>query len=474
MREQIENRDVNKKQQNSEEIEEEEEQKTSKSKKKSKKGKKQEEQEEDELEQINGGTEADHDERVRNLQKIMESFLDDSQIFRFYKGLTKNICQDLLNNLKSEQKQVRNVALDRVAVLSLIKFMCISYKFCRENISYLFQLIDPKSPFANELDNVIKTNILVGLGDLYRRYTNLLEPYLPLVYQTLQDKNNLVRKTSLMVITHLVLIDKLKVKAEVSNIATLIQDPHQPIQNQVKLFFYEINKKDVKQIYNFLPDIITNLSKPEVNDEIFTEFAKQVLTTVIKETPNEQMIEKMIQRFELTSTLKEWRNISTVLTLFQYNDKSIKRLLEKFEFFRQKLQDEKILENFQAIIKKTKLFGTKTPEIKALIEEFEAKVNNYKKETFDDYKYKKEKKPTKKDTKNKKQQQQKQRKSQQIEMVLESDDSDEYKSRPRRKSSQQMQQRIINQYSGQQQQNIKHSSRNQSRGRQVIIESESD
>lgn len=75
----------------------------------------------------------------------------------------------------------------------------------------------------------------------------------------------------------------------------------------------------------------------------------------------------------------------------------MKRLLEKFEVFRVKLKDEKILENFQSIIKKTKLFGTKTPELKALIEEFEAKVNNYKKETFDDVKYRKVKNSRKAD-----------------------------------------------------------------------------
>lgn len=51
-------------------------------------------------------------------------------------------------------------------------------------------------------------------------------------------------------------------------------------------------------------------------------------------------------RFEITNTTKEWRNISQTLTLFSYTEKSVKRLLEKFEVFRTKLKDEKILENF--------------------------------------------------------------------------------------------------------------------------------
>lgn len=48
-------------------------------------------------------------------------------------------------------------------------------------------------------------------------------------------------------------------------------------------------------------------------------------------------------RFEITNTTKEWRNISQTLTLFSYTEKSVKRLLEKFEVFRTKLKDEKIL-----------------------------------------------------------------------------------------------------------------------------------
>lgn len=54
----------------------------------------------------------------------------------------------------------------------------------------------------------------------------------------------------------------------------------------------------------------------------------------------------IIYRFEITNTPKEWRNISTTLTLFSYTEKTVKRLLEKFEIFRTKLKDEKILENF--------------------------------------------------------------------------------------------------------------------------------
>ncbi len=78
--------------------------------------------------------------------------------------------------------------------------------------------------------------------------------------------------------------------------------------------------------------------------------------------------------------------------MFTFTERSIKKLLEQFENYRQKLKDPFIQENFKAIVSKTKKQGfQKNPELKNLLDELENKLNNYKKETFDDKKYRKEK-----------------------------------------------------------------------------------
>lgn len=124
---------------------------------------------------------------------------------------------------RNEEEQVqsrlrRNVILDRVAMLCLIKFMCVSSQVCKKNLDLIFNMLDSNA------DAIVKTNILIGIGDLYHRYPNILERYLHLVYKSLSDTDTRVRKTCLMVITHLVLNDMLKVKAEISSIAILIDD----------------------------------------------------------------------------------------------------------------------------------------------------------------------------------------------------------------------------------------------------------
>lgn len=87
--------------------------------------------------------------------------------------------------------------LNRVAVLSLCKFMCVSSKYCKENLNIIFGLLD------SHFDSVIKTNILISLGiskffflilfirifkikyttllikkgDLIHRHPNIIEPF---------------------------------------------------------------------------------------------------------------------------------------------------------------------------------------------------------------------------------------------------------------------------------------------------------
>jgi condensin complex subunit 1 len=66
--------------------------------------------------------------------------------------------------------------LERVAVLSLCKYMCCSEVFCSENLNKLFALLGTKT------DPITKTNIIISLGDLIHRYPNITEPYTQALY----------------------------------------------------------------------------------------------------------------------------------------------------------------------------------------------------------------------------------------------------------------------------------------------------
>lgn len=71
-----------------------------------------------------------------------------------YEPIVSKICRDILNGKRSMNDNV----LNRVAVLSLCKFMCVSSRYCKDNLNIIFGLLD------SHFDSVIKTNILISLG----------------------------------------------------------------------------------------------------------------------------------------------------------------------------------------------------------------------------------------------------------------------------------------------------------------------
>ena len=59
----------------------------------------------------------------------------------------------------------------------------------------------------------------------------------------LRDSSCLVRKNTIMVLTHLILNDMVKVKGQISELAICIVDDNELIANRAQLFFSELSKK---------------------------------------------------------------------------------------------------------------------------------------------------------------------------------------------------------------------------------------
>ena len=59
----------------------------------------------------------------------------------------------------------------------------------------------------------------------------------------LQDSEPLVRKNTLIVLTHLVLNDMIKVKGQISEVALVLEDSDKSISDRARLFFSQLAKK---------------------------------------------------------------------------------------------------------------------------------------------------------------------------------------------------------------------------------------
>ena len=101
----------------------------------------------------------------------------------------------------------------------------------------------------------------------------------------------------------------------------------------------------MKYIFNFIEKV--RLSLPHLS-----------LTHVplcSQEKQAENIIEKLCQRFRLTDEVRQWRDIAYCLSLLPFkSDRSVKKLIEGLQFYRDKLHEESVYVRFQEILTKVR------------------------------------------------------------------------------------------------------------------------
>uniref|UniRef100_A0A8C4S641 Condensin complex subunit 1 n=1 Tax=Erpetoichthys calabaricus TaxID=27687 RepID=A0A8C4S641_ERPCA len=257
--------------------------------------------------------------------------------------------------------------LSTAACLALSKCMMISSEFCDSHLRLLFTLLE-KSPIPS-----VRSNTIIALGDLTIRFPNLIEPWTPHLYARLRDESSSVRKTAVIVMTHLILKDLVKVKGQISEMAVLLNDGDPEITSLAYNFFNELASKD-NAIYNLLPDMISRLSDPEkgVEEQLFKTIMTQLFSYITKDKQTESLVEKLCQRFRTARTERQCRDLAHCLTLLSYTERGLKKMLENFDCYGDKLVDDHIYQSFLNVIGQMRK-GTK-PEFKALVDEFEQKL----------------------------------------------------------------------------------------------------
>ena len=72
-----------------------------------------------------------------------------------------------------------------------------------------------------------------------------------LILFRLRDPSSLVRRSTVSVLSHLILNDMVKVKGQISEMATCIIDEDEKIQGLAKVFFMELSKKVFIDVFFF-------------------------------------------------------------------------------------------------------------------------------------------------------------------------------------------------------------------------------
>ncbi|BBH07209.1 hypothetical protein Prudu_019079 [Prunus dulcis] len=181
---------------------------------------------------------------------------------------------------------------------------------------------------------IVRSNCTISLGDLAVRFPNLLEPWTENMYSRLQDPSASVRKNAVLVLSHLILNDMMKVKGYINEMAVRLEDEDERISNLAKLFLMSYLRKD-----------------------------KQM----------EALVEKLCNRFSGVTDIRQWEYISYCLSQLAFTEKGMKKLIESFKTYEHVLSEDSVMDHFRNIINKGKKFAK--PEVKMCIEEFEDKLN---------------------------------------------------------------------------------------------------
>ncbi|XP_031102212.1 condensin complex subunit 1 [Ipomoea triloba] len=259
--------------------------------------------------------------------------------------------------------------LQASGMLSLCRFMIIDADFCDANLQLLFTVVE------NAPSEIVRSNCTVALGDLAVRFPNLLEPWTEHMYARLRDPSVSVRKNAVLVLSHLILNDMMKVKGYINEMTICLEDEDERISSLAKLFFNELSKKGSNPIYNLLPDILGKLSTQNLKQESFYNIMQFLIGSIKKDKQMEALVEKLCNRFSGVTDVRQWEYISYCLSQLTFNEKSIRKLIEAFKTYEHALSQDTVMDHFRNIISKGKKFSK--PELKSCIEEFEEKINKF-------------------------------------------------------------------------------------------------
>lgn len=271
------------------------------------------EEEANELEMIGGTSEDDFTDAVSFI-KEKELLYGEHSLLAKFGPLVRDICS---NNLRYDNK-----ILQRSAVLCLEKLMCVSSKYCEDNLALLITIMEKSE------DPIIRSNAVLGLGDMAVCFNNLVDENTDFLYRRLHDDDLMVKRTCLMTITFLILAGQVKVKGQLSQMAKCLEDPDQSISDMCKLFFTELATKD-NAIYNGFIDIFSGLSNDEeLSKDGMKRIIKFLLSFVEKERHQKQLSDKLVQRLSKVENEQQWNDVAFVLNAIPIKNDTISQVLE--------------------------------------------------------------------------------------------------------------------------------------------------
>ncbi|KAK7552638.1 condensin [Phyllosticta citricarpa] len=276
--------------------------------------KKQAEEEQDDLDLIGATNE---DEFTEHLQYIRERELlySPEALLSKFGPLIAEVC--------AQNTLYANSTLQAQAALCLAKLMCVSSEYCEANLPLLLTILERSS------DPVVRSNLVVGLGDMAVCFNHLVDENTEFLYRRLDDRDVSVKRTCLMTLTFLILAGQVKVKGQLSEMAKCLEDEDKRIADMARMFFSELATKD-NAVYNQFVDMFSVLSADErLGEDSFRKIIKFLAGFIEKEKHSKQLAAKLSSRLPRCETERQWNDVAYVLGLLQHKDEEITKLVSE-------------------------------------------------------------------------------------------------------------------------------------------------
>ncbi|KAH3665537.1 hypothetical protein OGAPHI_003723 [Ogataea philodendri] len=251
-------------------------------------------EQQNELDMIGGTSEDDFSDAIQVVKEKEILYSENGLLAKFVPLLKETIMNP---------KEYNDERLQRQAILCLSKLMCISPRFCEENLGLFLKVMESSQ------DPVVRSNAVLGLGDMAVCFNNVVDASKDFLYGRLQDKDIMVQRTCLMTVTFLILAGQVKVKGQLAQMAKLYVNEDPGIVDMCKLFFTELATKD-NAIYNGFIDMFSGLAADtELPKKSFKEIVKFVVSFLEKDKHKQQLVTKFFQRLSKTDDEDQWNDI---------------------------------------------------------------------------------------------------------------------------------------------------------------------
>ncbi|KAF1988786.1 condensin [Aulographum hederae CBS 113979] len=269
-------------------------------------------EEQDELDLMAGTTEDDFTEMMAHIRE-RELLYGPSSLLSNFGPLVAEVCAN--NTVYAD------TTLQSQAALCMAKLMCVSSEYCERNLGLLITILERSK------DPVVRSNLVVALGDMAVCFNHLIDENTDFLYRRLNDRDVSVKRTCLMTLTFLILAGQVKVKGQLGEMAKCIEDGDRRIADMGRMFFTELATKD-NAVYNQFVDMFSHLSADEgLEEEGFRKIVKFLAGFIEKDKHAKQLANKLAARLPRCESERQWNDVAFALGLLQHKDEEIQKLV---------------------------------------------------------------------------------------------------------------------------------------------------